>query len=47
MCGSMADIQYATVENRRGKKNKKIKKETTAAEQNGGYNQHFSGLQPT
>jgi len=37
MCGSMADIQYATAEIRRGKKRKKErrKKETTGQKYNG------------
>jgi len=36
MCGSMADIQYATAEIRRGKKErKKIEEETTWQKYNG------------
>jgi len=36
MCGSMVDMQSATAENRRGKKDrKKIEDETTAQKYNG------------
>jgi len=35
MCGSMADIQSATAEIRRGKKRKKKEKETTRQKYNG------------
>jgi len=31
MCGAMVDIRFATAENRRGKKEKRKKKVTTAA----------------
>jgi len=35
MCGSMADIQSATAEIRRGKKKKKKEEETTGQKHNG------------
>jgi len=35
MCGSMADIQSATAEIRRGKKEERRKKETTGQKYNG------------
>jgi len=35
MCGSMADIQSAAAEIRRGKKKKKKKEQTTARKYNG------------
>jgi len=35
MCGSMVDIQYATAENRRGKKKEGKKKVTITANNNG------------
>jgi len=35
MCGSMVDIQSVTAENRRGKKERKKKEETTGVKHNG------------
>jgi len=35
MCGSMADIQFATAKNRRGKKRRKKEAETTGWKYNG------------